>query len=121
MVQGIAFEQDQSQEGLVFLAFSPFQRERRARASEQLEICVSRCVPLIYNDDSTHFSKGSAWEYDDTTQEYYLHLFDRMQPDLNWDNDEVREAVYQLMRFWLDKGCDGYRVGAKFLNSPWPI
>ena len=53
---------------------------------------------------------GSAWQYDPTTKEYYLHIFAVKQPDLNWDNPKVREEVYGLMRFWLDKGVDGFRM-----------
>jgi len=52
---------------------------------------------------------GSAWAYDQTTQEWYLHLFTRKQPDLNWDNPKVREEVQGLVRYWLDLGCDGFR------------
>jgi oligo-1,6-glucosidase len=53
---------------------------------------------------------GSAWEYDEATGEYYLHLFSRKQPDLNWENPEVREAVHTMMRWWLDRGVDGFRM-----------
>ncbi|MEU1971580.1 alpha-glucosidase [Microbacterium sp. NPDC019599] len=53
---------------------------------------------------------GPAWEYDEATGEYYLHLFSRKQPDLNWENPEVREAVYAMMRWWLDRGIDGFRM-----------
>jgi oligo-1,6-glucosidase len=53
---------------------------------------------------------GSAWEYDETTAQYYLHLFAKAQPDLNWANPAVREAVYSMMRWWLDKGIDGFRM-----------
>ncbi|HEY0533751.1 MAG TPA: alpha-glucosidase [Actinoplanes sp.] len=53
---------------------------------------------------------GSAWEYDESTGEYYLHLFSRKQPDLNWENPAVREAVYSMMRWWLDRGVDGFRM-----------
>ena len=53
---------------------------------------------------------GSAWEFDETTGEYYLHLFSRKQPDLNWENPEVRQAVYAMMREWLDRGVDGFRM-----------
>ncbi|WP_416827843.1 glycoside hydrolase family 13 protein [Ectobacillus polymachus] len=53
---------------------------------------------------------GSAWEYDSVTDEYYLHLFSRKQPDLNWENKEVRYAIYNMMKFWLDKGIDGFRM-----------
>src|SRR5919107_557130 len=53
---------------------------------------------------------GPAWEYDESTGEYYLHLFSRKQPDLNWENPEVRQAVYAMMRWWLDRGVDGFRM-----------
>jgi oligo-1,6-glucosidase len=53
---------------------------------------------------------GPAWEYDPATGEYYLHLFSRKQPDLNWENPEVREAVYAMMNWWLDRGVDGFRM-----------
>ncbi|MGN8646013.1 alpha,alpha-phosphotrehalase [Gracilibacillus sp. HCP3S3_G5_1] len=53
---------------------------------------------------------GSAWEFDEGTEEYYLHLFDVTQADLNWENEEVRDDVYQMMNFWLDKGVDGFRL-----------
>lgn len=56
--------------------------------------------------------KGSVWEYDKTTEEYYLHLFTKKQPDLNWENKDVREAVYEMINWWLDKGIDGFRVDA---------
>jgi oligo-1,6-glucosidase len=53
---------------------------------------------------------GPAWELDDNTGQYYLHLFSRKQPDLNWENAEVREAVYSMMRWWLNRGIDGFRM-----------
>lgn len=53
---------------------------------------------------------GSAWEYDQQTKEYYLHMFSKKQPDLNWENSKLREKVYDIMRFWLDKGVDGFRM-----------
>ncbi|GIE93098.1 glycoside hydrolase family 13 protein [Paractinoplanes rishiriensis] len=53
---------------------------------------------------------GSAWQFDEKTGEYYLHLFSVKQPDLNWENPEVREAVYAMMRWWLDRGVDGFRM-----------
>jgi oligo-1,6-glucosidase len=56
------------------------------------------------------FFSGPAWEYDAATGEYYLHLFSRKQPDLNWENPEVRQAVYSMMRWWLDRGVDGFRM-----------
>ncbi|KAK7229855.1 hypothetical protein V2G26_002025 [Clonostachys chloroleuca] len=53
---------------------------------------------------------GSAWEYDAASSEYYLHLFAKEQPDLNWEYPAVREAVHDIIRFWLDKGVDGFRM-----------
>lgn len=61
------------------------------------------------NNWSSFFSP-SAWEWDPVTREYYLHLFSRKQPDLNWANPEVRSAVVEMMRWWLDKGVDGFRM-----------
>jgi oligo-1,6-glucosidase len=56
------------------------------------------------------FFSGPVWQYDEATGEYYLHLFSRKQPDLNWENPEVRQAVYAMMRWWLDRGVDGFRM-----------
>ncbi|MBT2690413.1 alpha,alpha-phosphotrehalase [Bacillus sp. ISL-47] len=53
---------------------------------------------------------GNAWEYDETTEQYYLHLFDVTQADLNWENEELRRKVYDMMKFWFDKGVDGFRL-----------
>jgi oligo-1,6-glucosidase len=53
---------------------------------------------------------GSAWEYDERSGEYYLHLFSRKQPDLNWENPAVRQAVYAMMRRWVGRGVDGFRM-----------
>lgn len=53
---------------------------------------------------------GSAWEYDSTTDEYYLHIFSKKQPDLNWENPELREEIYKMMDWWLKKGIDGFRM-----------
>ncbi|GGB08164.1 alpha-glucosidase [Macrococcus hajekii] len=56
--------------------------------------------------------EGSAWEYDATTDQYYMHVFSRKQPDLNWENAEMRETIYHMINWWLDKGIDGFRVDA---------
>ncbi len=56
------------------------------------------------------FFSGSAWEYDDTTDEYFLHLFSKKQPDLNWENPKLRREVYDMMNWWIDKGVDGLRM-----------
>lgn len=55
---------------------------------------------------------GSAWEYNEITDDYYLHLFTKKQPDLNWENPEVRKELYSMINWWLDKGIDGFRVDA---------
>jgi len=56
------------------------------------------------------FFGGSAWEYNEPTDDYYLHLFTKKQPDLNWENPKVREEVNSMLKFWLDKGIDGFRM-----------
>lgn len=53
---------------------------------------------------------GSAWQYDEKTDQYYLHLFDVTQADLNWENEQVRKSIYEMMSFWAEKGVDGFRL-----------
>jgi oligo-1,6-glucosidase len=68
--------------------------------------------------------KGEAWQYDPATDSYYLHYFSNKQPDLNWENPKVRQEIYQMMRFWLDKGIDGYRLDAiSYIakDTTWPV
>ncbi|MBI0063976.1 MAG: alpha-glucosidase [Bifidobacteriales bacterium] len=60
---------------------------------------------------------GSAWQYDPVRGEYYLHIFSRKQPDLNWENPAVRKAVYQMMNWWMDRGIDGFRMDVITLIS----
>ncbi|REE88926.1 alpha-glucosidase [Paenibacillus taihuensis] len=55
---------------------------------------------------------GPAWEYDEKTEQYYMHIFSVKQPDLNWENPDVRHALYDTVNWWLDKGIDGFRVDA---------
>jgi oligo-1,6-glucosidase len=66
------------------------------------------------------FFSGPSWTLDETSGEYYLHLFASKQPDLNWDNPDVREAVYAMMRWWLDRGVDGFRMDVINLISKQP-
>ncbi|MBN7573252.1 glycoside hydrolase family 13 protein [Clostridium beijerinckii] len=61
------------------------------------------------NDLRSTFS-GSAWQYDENSGQYYLHLFSKKQPDLNWENEEMRNKVYDMMNFWIDKGIGGFRM-----------
>lgn len=67
-------------------------------------------APGAEPSDWTSAFSGPAWRFDPTTGEYYLHLFSGKQPDLNWENPEVRQAVYAMMRRWLDRGVDGFRM-----------
>jgi alpha-glucosidase len=86
--------------------------------------------PIAYNNDPAHDARprneqhpnnwqsqfgGPAWTWDEATQQFYLHSFLREQPDLNWRNPEVREAMYAAMRFWLDRGVDGFRMDVLWL------
>jgi oligo-1,6-glucosidase len=61
------------------------------------------------NNWSSYFCP-SAWEFDERTGEYYLHLFSKKQPDLNWENPKLRQAIYEMMGWWFDKGIDGFRM-----------
>ncbi len=62
---------------------------------------------------------GSAWEYDDTSGQFYLHLFSKKQPDLNWDNPKVREEIASICNFWLQKGVDGFRCDViTYISKP---
>ena len=63
---------------------------------------------------------GSAWEYDAQTNMYYLHLFSKKQPDLNWDNPKVRDRVFDMMNWWCEKGVDGFRMDVISLISKQP-
>ncbi|MGE6366482.1 alpha,alpha-phosphotrehalase [Bacillus paramycoides] len=67
----------------------------------------------IWRDEKNNWQSkfgGSAWKYDEKTEQYFLHLFDETQADLNWENERLREEVYDIMRFWLDKGVKGFRL-----------
>ena len=71
------------------------------------------------NNWESYFS-GPAWAYDERSGDYYLHLFTRKQPDLNWENPEVRAAVFEMMRWWVDRGVDGFRMDVINLISKDP-
>ena len=63
---------------------------------------------------------GSVWQFNPPTGEYYLHMFSTKQPDLNWENPQLRQEVYALMRFWLDRGVDGFRMDViNMISKPW--
>ena len=84
-----------------------FQASRASRDNPYRDYYIWR--DHVPNDWTSIFG-GPAWTRDDATGDYYLHLFDRKQPDLNWDNPKVRSEIYDIMRFWLDKGVDGFRM-----------
>ena len=89
-----------------------FQQSRSSRTNEQHDWYIwhdpapDGSPP---NNWTSNFG-GSAWQFDEHTGQYYLHLFDVKQPDLNWRNSRVRQAMYDVLRFWLDRGVDGFRV-----------
>jgi oligo-1,6-glucosidase len=93
-----------------------FEESRSSRDNPKRDWYWWRAEP---NDWRSFFS-GSAWEADQATREFYLHLFSRKQPDLNWENPEVREAVYAMMNWWLDRGVDGFRMDVINLISKPP-
>lgn len=68
------------------------------------------------------FFGGSAWQFDEASSEYYLHLFTRKQPDLNWENPSVRQAIYDMMRWWVDRGVDGFRMDViNLISKTYPL
>jgi len=90
-----------------------FQQARKSKDNEYRNFYIWR-APVGGGPPNNwrSFFGGSAWEYDEGTGEYYLHLFSKKQPDLNWQHVLVRQEVYSIMRFWLDKGISGFRVDA---------
>ncbi len=95
-----------------------FQESRKSKANPKRDYYIWR--PGKNGGPPTNwksFFGGSTWGYDEQTDEYYLHFFTRKQPDLNWENPEVRQEVYSLMKFWLDKGIDGFRMDVISLIS----
>ena len=84
-----------------------FRQARKDKNSRYHDFYIWKDRPIT--DQQSIFS-GSVWEYNEETDEYYYHLFSRRQPDLNWDNPEVRKEVYRLINWWLDKGIDGFRM-----------
>ena len=84
-----------------------FRQARKDKSSKYHDYYIWKDRPIT---DQQSFFSGSVWEYNEETEEYYYHLFSRRQPDLNWDNPEVRKEVYKLINWWLDKGIDGFRM-----------
>ena len=78
-------------------------------------------TPIPPNNWRSALTGGSAWEWDETREQFYLHSFDVKQPDLNWGNTAVREAMKDVMRFWLNLGVDGFRVDAVYWMAKDPL
>ena len=83
-----------------------FQESRKSKDNPYRDYYIWRDKP----NDWISFFSGSAWTLDPLTNQYYLHLFAEKQPDLNWENPKLRQEIYAMMRFWLDKGVDGFRM-----------
>ena len=77
--------------------------------------------PIPPNNWRDALDGSPAWEWDDTRQQFYLHSFNKHQPDLNWSNPAVRDAIKDVMRFWLDLGVDGFRVDAVYWMAKDPL
>lgn len=84
-----------------------FQESRKSKDNPYRDYYIWRETPA---SNWTSFFSGSAWEYDEVAKEYYLHLFSKKQPDLNWENPQVRQEIYNVMHFWFGKGVDGFRI-----------
>ncbi|KAI9163690.1 glucan 1,6-alpha-glucosidase [Paramyrothecium foliicola] len=105
-----------------------FQESRSSKDNPKRDWYIWR--PAKYSEDGTrlppnnwrsNFGGGSAWEWDEATGEYYLHLFAKEQPDLNWEKYETRKAIYDTsMHFWLERGVDGFRVDTVNMYSKPP-
>ena len=93
---------------------------KQAKTSKKINIMTTiygeREKTLASNNWKSVFS-GDAWSYNQATNEYYLHLFTKNQPDLNWENPKVRQEVYEIIDFWLSKGVDGLRMDVISLIS----
>jgi alpha-glucosidase len=89
-----------------------FRESRAARTSAKRDWYLWRDAAADGGPPNNWLSNfgGSAWQWDDTTGQYYYHAFLKSQPDLNWRHPEVREAMHDVLRFWLERGVDGFRV-----------
>lgn len=83
-----------------------FVQSRKSKDNPYRDFYIWRDKP---NELTSNFG-GSAWEYDEQTRQYYLHFYSKQQPDLNWENPKMREAVYKMMNQWIDKGVSGFRM-----------
>ena len=91
-----------------------FQESRKSKDNPYSDYYIWK--DEVINNWGSSFG-GSAWEYAEERAQYYLHCFAKEQPDLNWENPKVRQEVYDILRFWLDKGIDGFRMDVISLLS----
>jgi len=95
-----------------------FQEARKSRENPYRDYYIwKEGDPNIPPNNWQSFFGGSVWKWDEGSEAYYLHLFTEKQPDLNWENPRVRQEIYQLMHFWLQKGVDGFRMDVFSLFS----
>ncbi len=87
-----------------------FQESRKSKDNPYRDYYIWRAGGGGPPNNWQSFFSGPAWAFDEVTGEYYLHLFAEKQPDLNWENPALRQEIYRMMRFWLDKGVDGFRM-----------
>ena len=87
-----------------------FQEAKKSKESPYHDYYVWRPADQGVPNELTSVFGGSAWEYNEATDEYYLHLFAKEQPDLNWENEKMRQEIYKMMNYWLDLGIDGFRM-----------
>lgn len=96
-----------------------FQEARSCKSSQYRDFYIWKNGKEDGSEPTNWSSKfgGSAWEYDEKSGQYYLHLFDVTQADLNWENETLRKKIYEMMHFWLQKGVDGFRLDVVNLLS----
>ncbi len=95
-----------------------FQSSRKSKDSPERNFYIWRPAKKGKTPNQWQsFFSGSVWQWDQSTAEYYLHLFTKKQPDLNWENEQVRQAVYKMMHWWFEKGIDGFRMDVMPLIS----
>jgi alpha-glucosidase len=119
----ILLEQAHQRDLKVILDFVPnhtsdehpwFQQARESRTNEKRDWYIWRDPSPDGGPPNNWISRfnGSAWQFDEHTGQYYLHMYDVKQPDLNWRNPKVRQAMYEVLHFWLERGVDGFRIDA---------
>ncbi|WP_346349790.1 glycoside hydrolase family 13 protein [Lactococcus petauri] len=89
-----------------------FMEARKSKENNYHDYYIWRDAPSdgsLPNDLKSIFG-GPAWQWDEVAEQYYLHLFSKKQPDLNWENEKLRKAIYEMMNFWIDKGIGGFRM-----------